>query len=333
MRITPKVLHKIATDFVNQRTRTTRDLVAVYMHGSALDESPLLGGVTDIDLFFVHAGPVAEAREIVRLTDEVHLDIAHHVQGIYRHPRELRLQPWLGPTIHDALILYDPNHFMDFIQAGVRGQFFYPEHVLQRARQQVEEARQIWMGYQLELPVPSPQQVATYLRAVELAANSIASLHGHPLTERRMLLNFPQCAERVRRPGLYAGLIGLLGGPTVDSETLTAWISAWRATYQELLPEQAPVRLHSHRLLYYLRAFEAILGSARPLDTLWPLVHTWTAAICALPAGTSGFMQWQQSMTHLGLMGERFAERVDALDAYLDLVEETLETWGQEFGA
>jgi len=34
----------------------------------------------------------------------------------------------------------------------------------------------------------------------------------------------------------------------------------------------------------------------------------------------------------LGLLGEAFREKIEALDAYLDLVEELLESWGRENG-
>ena len=41
----------------------------------------------------------------------------------------------------------------------------------------------------------------------------------------------------------------------------------------------------------------------------------------------------REVLLHLGLLGAGFKEGVAALDAYLDMVEETLEEWGRASGA
>lgn len=132
MRITPETLHKIAHDTIANRSRTDHSLLAAYLQGSLLTDSPLLGNTADIDLFLVHTSEVELARELVRLTDDVHLDIAHHTHTLYRQPRTLRLHPWLGPAVYGCKILYDPQHFMDFAQASVRAQFHRPDNVIAR---------------------------------------------------------------------------------------------------------------------------------------------------------------------------------------------------------
>ena len=103
-------------------------------------------GTADIDLFFIHNDSVSPEREIQRLTDEVHLDIAHHGRDDYTQARNLRQHPWLGYGIINCNIMYDPQHFMDFTQASVRGQFDQPENVLSRVQGQAEHARQIWLA-------------------------------------------------------------------------------------------------------------------------------------------------------------------------------------------
>ena len=154
MRITRETLLKLARDTVTQRARADRGIVSAYLHGSLLEEEPLLGGTADIDLFIVHNDSSQVEREIVRITDEVILDITHHPRNVYRQTKELRLHPWLGPTIFGCKILYDPQHFMDFTQAGVRGQFNRADQVLGRARPQVEHARQMWMDFDTNPPAP-----------------------------------------------------------------------------------------------------------------------------------------------------------------------------------
>jgi hypothetical protein len=332
MRITLEMLNKVARDTVAQRTRASRDILAIYLHGSLLSGEPLLGGTTDIDLFFVHNDEVPETREIVRMTDEIHLDIAHHSRRAYRQARDLRLHPWMGPTIYGCKILYDPQHVMDFIQASVGGQFNTPDNIMARARGQAEEARRIWLAFQMEHPEPGIVESAQYIWAVECAANAIASLSGSPLSERRFLLAFPERAEAVGHRGLYNGLLGLLGGPTVEPDILHGWLPQWRAAFEAIPREKAPPRLRPFRLNYYLRAFEAMLSSEAPLTLLWPLVNTWTQAARLLPGDTPAYTGWHNAAQHLGLLGEAFYERVAALDAYLDQVEETLDAWAQKNG-
>jgi hypothetical protein len=333
MRITRELLLKLGRDTVSRRVSEGRDLLAIYLCGSLLEEEFLLGGTTDIDLVFVHVDKVALQREISRLTDEVHLDIAHHDEREYRQTRRLRLHPWLGPALNGCTVLYDPQHFMDFTQAGVRGQFDRPDYVLQRSRKQLETARQIWFNYQAETAEVGPQAIAAYLRAVTNAANAVASLSGPPLTERRFLLNFPARAEAIGRPGLHAGLLGLLGAPNLDVQSPGAWISLWNEAYQAVSPQLAPPRLHSDRRLYYLSAFESIVDGLQPEAVLYPLLRTWTMAVGLLPVDSPSRAAWRQAVTQLGIGGEAFAERLAALDAYLDLVEETLEVWARQNGA
>jgi hypothetical protein len=101
----------------------------------------------------------------------------------------------------------------------------------------------------------------------------------------------------------------------------------------DALGDSLPVRLHPHRRAYYRRAFESVLASDQPLDMLWPLLRTWTLAVCALPEEHPVVQTWREAGQHLGLLGGSFAQRLEALDAYLDLVEETLENWGRRQGA
>ncbi|MBE0408802.1 MAG: hypothetical protein IBX69_03620 [Anaerolineales bacterium] len=333
MRITREILYKIAADTVAKRVRTDRSLLAVYLHGSLMDENPLLGGATDIDLVFVHDDNPPEGREIEILTDEVHLDIAHHARHEYRDPRTLRLHPWLGPTIVGCKILYDPQHFMDFTQASVGGQFYRPDFVLQRGRGMVEHARQMWFSLHGMTADPTAEDFDLYLKAVEHVANGIASLEGPPLTERRFLIRFPKRAEAVEKPGLYAGLIGLLGGAKVEAGTIESCLDGWQAALDSIAMEEIPAGLHPGRQSYYRRAFEAMLEGEHPHDVLWPLLRTWTSAILQLHQEAVERETWKNTLEQWDLMGSGFHQRVSALDAYLDVVEETMETWGVKHGA
>jgi hypothetical protein len=332
MRITPAMLHKIARDTVAQRTRRDHSLLAVYLSGSLFSGDPLLGGTADIDLFFIHNDHVSPEREIQRLTDEVHLDIAHHSRDDYTQARALRLHPWLGYSIINCVIMYDPQHFMDFTQASVRGQFNQPEVLLSRVQGQAEHARQIWLALYDRKGEPRLEHVDDYLRAVGQAANAVACLSGEPLTDRRFLLQFPERAAAVGRSGMYAGLVGLLGGSQAGEEALRKWIDSWKDAYQAVPDEKITPRLHPDRFPYYRRAFEKLVSGESPQDVLWPLLRTWIKAVNLLTDDAPQIEVWQSAFSDLGLFGPDFREKVSALDAYLDSLEELLDEWGQARG-
>ncbi len=334
MRLTREMLFKIAQDTVAQRARADRSIVGVYLHGSMLGSEPLLGGVADIDLFFVHNDEVAVEREIVRLTDEVHLDMAHHHKKDYRHAREFRVHPWMSHTLYSCKILYDPQHFLDFVQASVRGQFARPDHVIQRARPQAEQARQIWTSLRLGAAAAEVQDVISYLKALEAAANAISLLSGSALVERRFLVQFAERARLAGQPGLYAGLLGLLHGVAeIDAELLSAWLFRWDEAFSAVSQNNPPARFNPARRYYYTHALEAWLSGDQFQNALWPLLNTWPRLVSRLPADSEAYRAWRQAYTHLGLVGGVFSERLDALDAYLDTVEEMLDRWANENGA
>jgi len=332
MRITSELLMRIARDTVSQRTRANREVLAVYLHGSLLTREPLLGGATDIDLFFIHNNGNKEPREIVRMTDDVHLDIAHHSRFQYRQTRDLRLDPWLGSAISGCKILYDPQHFMDFTQASVRGHFNDPQNILTRAQKQAERARSIWLNFQMETPKTGLHSAQLYLEAVEQAANALACLSGPPLTIRRLTSEFASRAEALARPGLYHGLLGLLGAADVQIDQLRSWLPAWETTIKTVPKPIAGARLHPHRIHYYRTAIEETLSGNQPYACLWPLLSTWGEAASVLEQDEQTTSNWQEAMEQIGLVGDKFPKKLDALDAYLDLMEETIESWARARG-
>lgn len=334
MRITRQTLQKIAEDTVAQRVKANRTLFAAYLTGSVATESePVLGGTADIDLVFLHEYEIPQPREIIRLTEDIHLDLLHHTRREYNQVRELRVHPQMGPVIYGCQILHDPRHFLDFAQASVRAHFFRADNVLQRARTQLASARQIWFSFQFYDEHPGLSEVRRYLNAVANAAGAVASIGGGILSERRYLSEFFTFAHQLGKPGLYAGLLGLLGANTLTLDDLKSWLPNWESGYEALgqLPN-CPVDLHPYRLNYYKKAFLTQLDSERPLDFVWPLLMTSLTITETLPENHSNRLVWEKMQQQVGLWGEAFQDRIQALDAYLDVIDETLETWGKNQG-
>lgn len=331
MRITRDTLLKNARTFVAQRIRSDLDLVTVYVVGSLLTPEPLLGGTADIDLVFIHAQDVYTPREAIRISPEVSFDIAHFSQNQFHQPRHLRQHPWIGPSIYASrMVLHDLQHWFEFNQASISAQFLRPENVVERARQFEEQARNLWVDLQGQ--ESTPETVYAYLKAAGLAANAIACLDGPPLTDRRFLLDLPPRMEAVGNAALTAGFLGLLGARQADPEEISTWLPAWKDALKAvaLLPE-CPVNLNACRLLYHSTGVEALLGGDLPAAALWPLLRTWTRALLSAEMGAH-LPAWQAGCSRLGLTGDSFGEKVESLDAYLDTLEESLDTWEKRNG-
>src|SRR6185436_13323410 len=230
MRVTRESLIRIAKETAQQRAFNDPDIIAAYLTGAlASDTDPLLGGTADIDVIFVHADEPKHRREFVKLTPDFHVDISHRARTEFKRPRELRLDPWLGWEMYDPQLLFEREKFFEFVQAGLRAGFEFnaPAPALQRSRLLLSQARQTWRDLLQITDTVTPQDVLKYMNALYHAVNSVAELSGPPLQERRLMLEFPSRAETAQRPGMNAGLIGLLGASALDAIQIGAWMPEW----------------------------------------------------------------------------------------------------------
>jgi len=330
MRITRETLIKTAKETASHYARQDKSLVCIYLTGSILlEEDPLLGNTGDVDLVMVHDAEQPYPRELVRLTEDVHLDIAHYYQGIFARPRNLRQDPWVGSFLcEDPVCLYDLQHWFELKQASVAAQFNLPETVLSRCRPMSEAARKIWMDINQEEIKPIPVVILKYLQALELAANSIACLSGPALTERRFLINFPKRAEAVERPGLASGLVDLLSRQVLSEENWKSYFPDWQESLTTASKtKKHSVKLDACRLAYYIKA-----AAGNPSIAPWLVLRTWALAENTLGSESRTAERWMDLCNSVGLGEESFFHQLSALDAYLDGVEETLDIWASKFG-
>jgi hypothetical protein len=330
MRITRETLNKVARDTADKYSRRNRSLMCIYLTGSLLSDAPLLGGTTDIDLIFVHNSEPPVSREVVRLTDEVHLDIAHYSQTLFHHPRNLRYSPWVGSFLNsNPIALHDTGHWFEFTQAGAGAQFDMPDNIIQRARQLAEIARQGWFALSSQPLQGTPSQLHQYFKVIENAANAIVLLSSAPLTERRFLLNFSERAEAAGRPGLYTGLLDLIQAEDTQRGIIESWLQNWHADLNTAAESKdVPPPLSAPRFAYYERAAGAMLDD-HPQAALWLILRTWTRAVLHLEQPSPG---WLEACRQLSLSSEHLEARHTALDDYLDAVEETLDNWAETYG-
>ncbi len=321
MRFTPEILRKHAQVLVDKETKKNRAIQAAYLRGSLLYGSPLIGGAGDIDLVFIHNGPPQNEHQIIRITPEIHFDIEHHDELIYRTPRELRLNPWLGPTLRDAVPLYDPRHLLDYTQAGVRSNFGFPENIQARSKPLLDTARQFWMDRQISPPLQITAELPAFLSALEAAINAVAIISGPPLATRRLGLSFADRANAVDAPGMSIAFQHLLGGINLPEDTLYDWINSWEKSLAILKSETLSPPLLIDREIYYKNALVEFIKNGKQANALWPLIVTWTEIISILPDRTDLQLPWIKALTTLGFAGKDYIVRLAAFDGFLELCE------------
>jgi hypothetical protein len=324
MRITRDTLLKIAKDTVRQRVEADHGIIAAFLIGSMLDEDPFLGGTADVDLLFIADQDPGIQREIVQLNPEVHIDISYEARSEYDPARKLRTDPWRGYTMYDPSLLYERQHFFEYTQAIVRSQFDEPVNRAARVRHHYEHARQVWVELQRNANPGAPDMVK-YFKAVNHAANAVAGLSGGPLTERRLLVNFPARAQAIEKPEMNEALLSMLGGLKVDGSTITTWLPDWQEAFNAAAERKADARIHPARLAYYKQAIEALAGGEQPASALWPLLHTWTISAATMPDQRQPVKIWGSVLEQIGVTGAGFEGNLQTLDRLLDAVEEIVD--------
>ncbi|MBP6086944.1 MAG: hypothetical protein KA449_01915 [Pelolinea sp.] len=328
MRITRDLLLTTARNTVKRYTYGSHDLVCAYLTGSLVYENPLLGGSTDIDLFYVHSIDAPVKREIIPLTEDFHLDIAHLHESVFSQPRKLRTDAWIGSFLcHYPIPIFDQGHWFDFVQAAVSAHFFLPSNVLQRAKPFAERARSAWLNLQISTGGFTSQSIRQYLSSMKDAANAISCLTSVPLTDRRFLIDLPLRAQDLGMPGLASGFVDLILPEEPIEPNWEAWLESWRKDFTRLQGlTETPLIYGEGRMPYYEKAIQGLKDTQQDA-ALWILLWTWTDISARLHADTADEQEYSNFCNLLGLGSEHFQSRIRSLDAYLDTVEETIDRW------
>ncbi len=322
MRITREMLLKLAKDTTEKRFKPDPNVVAVFLVGSMREEGdPLLGGTTDIDLLVITRGEPIRDREIAKVSNEVHLDIAYEADKRYAKPRELRGDPWRGWAMWDPLLLHEKGRFFEYTQSSLRAQFDDPSNVVARARSFATRARETWSHFQFG-GEPNP---ARYLAAVQDAGNSVACLSGAPLPERRFLPAFAEKAQKAQHPELANVLSAMLGAVDIAIEDVRAWVPHWEAAFSAAAQDPRHECVHPARLLYYKSAILSALDSGDLPSGLWLLLYSWSLAAESTNWSIEQTNIWDSACKFVGLKGASFEMRLQSMDLFLDTVEETLD--------
>jgi hypothetical protein len=323
MRITRDTLLNQARENAKQLTAKDRGIICVYISGSLLMEDPFIGGVTDIDLICVHDRPFKARREVLRLSPEISLDLAHYEQEEFEPARRLRTDAWIGGWLENVpLVLHDPLRWYDFTRASATAQFWKVEHIAARVRSFLTPARKAWADLQEDAIPQGIKRTAAYLGALRDLANAAACFSGAPIAERRLVHDLPARAAAAGMHDLPADFVQLFTSSEFNDETFAAWADVYHQLFEALKEAPAaPASMPLFRRAYYEKAVRALYPT-NPAGALWLLLYTWTRAASALPRAEQPFKDWQAASKLLELDSKGIAGRLGALDHLLDTVEE-----------
>jgi hypothetical protein len=327
-------LLKIARDTAAQKLAARRSLISAYLTGSVAADEPLLGEATDIDLILIDGEAPPVAREIVRLTDQVALDIQYRHKSEYANAKTLRVHPWRGPEICAPFFLLDPTHFFELAQANVRGQFYRPDFVAARARAFAALALDaVQVGLLPGQEGSEPVTFEAFCLSLLYAANALITLTAPPGAGRRLLLKLEGAAQELERADLYASFLALLGEGELEAPQANALLQDWDAAYRAGQSE-ADQLVHPARRTIYERGFQAQIDADRAKEMLWLMLYTWQALLKNLPGDSPHADQWLGFLQQLQMGSPaEFLARVEQVRAYVTLAAETVESWAEQNGA
>lgn len=330
MKIERQLLIDLGQREVERRALET-DIVSGYLIGSVARGEPQLGGTADIDLVLIHEREPAAPREVVRLSPDVHLDIAHHHRQQYARPSDLRVHRWLGPAMCEPIFLYDPQHFFEWAQAGARGQFFRSDNMHSRAQAFLRHAR----AAASLLPVTG-RWLRVYLKGVLEAANAIACLTGFPAAGRRVMFELESASTELGCEHLADGFQALLGAGALAAWSLPELLGSWARAFDAAALHAQPALLAPPRREYYSRAFQQFVEQGQQQALLWPLLRTWDASLHTLAAlGLEAEHEeaWRALLAELRLAPEWYAHRQAQLVEFIATNQAWIESWAERHGA
>ncbi len=322
VRVTREKLIDLARE-ESERRSVTEDVISGYLIGSVASGEPMINGSADIDLVLIHQYEPARSREFIPLTDNIHFDITHHHSDFYNYPPDLRVHPWLGPSMCEPIFLYDPDHFFERAQAGVRGQFYQIDYVHARATAFLERARCI----KLDLHADS-SWISNYADSILESVNALATLGGFPVAGRRMAMILQDRLKELGFEKHFFGFQNLMGANLLPKDQLQNWLIAWEESFNAA--GYLDPAFNTARKNYFLHAFQYLVGSESFEGILWNLITTWSKAIDALEFKGETSQHdaiWNEVLEQLELSPEFRDKRDVELEHHLDSIEEIIENW------
>jgi hypothetical protein len=328
--IEQNVLLRLAREFADRKIKANPTLRAIVLAGSVARAEPALGDAVDIDILLIDDVVPDPAYEVERLSENVFIDATYVRVAELADRKALRMHHYLAPALNDALILHDPRHYFDILQASVRAPYNKPDNIYARARAALTPAQRIIDRFTLwreDPPAdgPSFNDLADLRQALYLIAQSIILLSGQPgdaVGPRKFMVRF-EAASRRHDTNLYPLFLESLGIARLPPNVLDSFLPEWLALYKAANQRGSthPV-IHSYKRGYYERGFKALAAEAHTLNTLW--LFEQTLAACAQAADPVPPV-WQSYLNATGKADTAgFMERIRQVESLTALADATL---------
>jgi len=336
--IEQSTLLRLARTYADGKMKERPSLRAVVLIGSVARAEPPLGDAVDLDILLIDDFIPEVPYEYARLSDNVFVDALYTRVSDYADRKALRAHPFTAPALNDALILHDPRHYFDILQASIRAPYNKPDNIYARSMAALGQAQRILDRFILmrDDPPNTPPtlaDLAEFRTALYATGQALILLTGSPgdtVGVRKFMVRY-EAATRQHRPNLYRlflSALGVLDFPVADYELLLAdWLALYREAGQRGVSD--PV-IHPAKRGYYERGFRALVAEGHTLNTLWLFEQTLAASVQGqIPVPQA----WQR---YLQLTGKdsaaAFAERLRSAEQLLAETEETLNVWARREG-
>lgn len=324
------ILLRLARDYADRKTKERPTLRAVVLVGSVARAEPPLGDAIDLDLILIDDTIPEPSFDLVRLSENVFVDAQFVRTADYADRKALRAQPYIAPALNDALILHDPRHYFDILQASVRAPYNKPDNIFARARVAFTQAQNIINRFTLwrEDPPATPpsfDDLADFRAALYALGQALILLSGQPgdtVGPRKFMVRY-EAVTRQYHPELYPLFLAALGVtnfPVANYELFLAdWLVLYKSTAQRGLADPL---IHAVKRGYYERGFRALVSEGHTLNTLWLFEQTLAACVRGLDPQPD---LWQH---YVRLTGKdtplNFGERIRQAEQLLARTDETL---------
>ena len=334
MKLTKDKLLRLSDSYLQQRARKDHSIVCAYLTGSLLREYPFINGSTDVDIIMIHSDIPQAYREVTGISEDATFDIYHYPRSYFSNPRNLRTDPWIGSSLcFDPIVLFGKDHWYEFVLSSVEASFFLPENTLQRSLVFNHEAHKYFS--QLQKLVNTQYEVTyafNYVLTIENAVNSIACLSKQPLTMRHFLQDFIECCDDLNCTNLIGETISLITENNNLDQYYQYYTQFWNYYFDyfsnyaraDFFPEYGKFRLP-----YYQKAVEAYWETHLP-SAVWIMLNTWIHIFSAM-----NMEQNESFHSFLGMNGltpQQGVKRIEELDHFLEIVDDTIDDWGKSHG-
>lgn len=336
--IEQSTLLRLARTYADGKMKERPSLRAIVLVGSVARAEPALGDAVDLDILLIDDFIPDPPYEFVRLSENVFVDAAYAKVSDFADRKAVRAQPFTAPALNDALILHDPRHYFDILQASIRAPYNKPDNIYARSLAALGQAQQLldrfslWHDDPPEAP-PTLQDLADLRQILYLSAQALILLTGSPgdtVGSRKLMVRY-EAATRQHRNSLYRlflSALGVIDFPVADYELLLHdWLALYRAAGQQGLTDPL---INPVKRGYYEKGFRALVAEGHTLNSLWLFEQTLAATVAGADSQPE---PWRRYLLLTGkATTHTFLERVSAAEQLATETAETLNAWARKEG-